>query len=147
MVGQGVPLSWIESFGIPQTLIEKVYNKMYYGNIQKYFEEEKEEEKETIEYNIKDKLQEKDYYYNKKSTTTQIYIRLKYLYSFNEDYYNNKNNIVTDFEFLKNNLKFYQIFKPAIKKFIIHNKQKICRIIEKVESGEKVTKQNIQRIK
>jgi len=127
-------------------IIEKIYNEMYYGNLSKYFQEEPEEEKETVKYNIKDELQEKDYYYNKKSTITQIYIRLKYLYNFNKKE-DNKENTITDFEFLKNNLKFYQIFKPALIKFISNNKQNVEGIIENIENQSNKEQENIRRIK
>lgn len=127
-------------------VIEKIYNEMYYGNLEEYFHQKHEEEKATIKYNIKDELQEKDYYYNKKSTITQIYIRLKYLYNFNEDV-NNKEKIITDFEFLKNNLKFYEIFKPALRKFINNNKQNIEKIIENIENQTNQEQEYIRRIK
>ncbi len=131
----------IKEYGI----IEKIYNDMYYGNIQKYFKIEPEEEKETVIYKIKDKLQEKDYYFNKKSTITQIYIRLKYLYDFHNEYYINKKEIGIDFDFLKNNLKFYQIFKDAIKKYTKENKENIEDIINTLSKKEE--KEYIQRIK
>ena len=126
-------------------IIERIYNDMYYGNIQKYFEKEIEEEPETIEYRIKEEPQEKEYYYNKKSTKTQIYIRLKYLYDFHNEYYVNKKEIGIDFDLLKNNLKFYQIFKEAIKKYIKENKENIEHIINTI--SEEKEREYIQKIK
>lgn len=119
------------------TPIEKEFTDMYYGNLQEYFEIEQETEKETKVYNIKDELQEKDYYYNKKSTITQIYIRLNYLYNFYTEYYINKKDINIDFEFLKNNLKFYQIFKEAIKKYTVDNNERITQIIDSLSDSNK----------
>lgn len=126
-------------------IIERIYNDMYYGNIQKYFEKEIEEEPETIEYRIKEEPQEKEYYYNKKSTKTQIYIRLKYLYDFHNEYYVNKKEIGIDFDLLKNNLKFYQIFKEALKKYIKENKENIEHIINTI--SEEKEREYIQKIK
>ena len=124
--------------------IEKEFMNMYYGNLQDYFESEIEEEKETKIYNIKDELQEKEYYYNKKSTITQIYTRLRYLYNFYREYYVNKKDINIDFEFLKNNLKFYQIFKEAIKKYTEDNKKRITQIIDELSEENR---EYIQKIK
>ena len=125
--------------------IEETYTHMYYGNIEKYFEIEPDKEKETIVYNLKDELQEKEYYYNPKSTIRQIYIRLKYIYDFYTEYYINKKDIPVDFEFSNNNLKFYRIFKSAIKKYISENKNTIEQTINSLAIIEE--KENIQRTK
>ncbi len=126
--------------------IEKIYSEMYYGNIQNYFTQEQEEEKATIKYNIKDELQEKDYYYNKRSTITQIYIRLKYL----NDYYEKRSRdekIQMDTEFLKNNLKFYNLFKSAVIKYTKENKEIIENIINNIQNKDNIKEEHIQRIK
>ena len=125
--------------------IEETYTTMYYGNLEEYFETEPKKEKETIVYNPKDELQEKEYYYNPKSTIRQIYIRLKYIYDFYTEYYINKKDIPVDFEFSNNNLKFYRIFKNAIKKYISENKNTIEQTINSLAIIEE--KENIQRTK
>jgi hypothetical protein len=125
--------------------IEETYTNMYYGNIEKYFEIEPVKEKATVVYNMKDELKEKEYYYNQKSTIRQIYVRLKYIYDFYTEYYINKKDVPIDFEFLNNNLKFYRIFKNAIKKYIKNNKEKIEQIINSLTIIEE--KEYIQRTK
>ena len=101
--------------------------------------------KALIVYNPKDELQEKEYYYNPKSTIRQIYIRLKYIYDFYIEYYVNKKDIPIDFEFSNNNLKFYRIFKNAIKKYMNENKNIIEQTINSLTVIEE--KENIQKTK
>ena len=115
------------------TKIEEIYTSMYYGNISEYFEEKQEEEKDTIVYNIKDEIPEKEYYYNPKSTITQIYVRLKYIY----DYYANKKNTLIDSDFLETNFKFYQVFKEPIQKYMNEKKELIEQTINSLVTEQK----------
>lgn len=117
--------------------IEEVRTSMYYGNISEYFEETQEEEKETIVYNIKDEISEKEYYYNPKSTIYQIYVRLKYIYDFHTEFYINKKDMPIDFDFLETNFKFYHVFKEPIKKYMNDKKEQIEQIINSLVTEQK----------
>ncbi len=117
--------------------IEEVYTSMYYGNISEYFEEKQEEEKDTIIYNIKDEIPEKEYYYNPKSTITQIYVRLKYIYDFYIEFYINKKDMPIDFDFLETNFKFYQVFKEPIQKYMNDKQESIEQIINSLVTEQK----------
>ena len=83
-----------------------------------YFDKIEEEiEAPTKIYIPKSELSGKDYYYNEKTTITQIYNRIKSIY----DYYKEYKNENSFFNFDKN-IVFYQKFKNAIKKYNEKNK-------------------------
>lgn len=129
--------------------IEKLYNEMYYGNIKEYFKEEEKKEEEPIKVYTKQETYQKDYYFNKKSTITQIYIILKYIYDFYKTYYIEKKDIYIDFDFVKNNLEFYQLFKEPIKEYLKNNYENINATIKELEekNSENPEANQIRRIK
>ena len=121
--------------------IENLYNMMYYGNLSNYFEaEEKTKELPTKEYK-KEITPTKDIYFNKKSTITQIYIRVKYLYE-----EPNKPEKL-DNEILNNIIEFYKKFKQPIKKFIDENYESIINTLKEIEKPEQIEQTKIQRTK
>ena len=121
--------------------IENLYNMMYYGNLSNYFEEEEQaKELPTKEYK-KEIKPTKDIYFNKKSTITQIYIRVKYLYE-----EPNKPEKL-DNEILNNIIEFYKKFKQPIKKFIDENYELIINTLKEIEEPEQIEQTRIQRTK
>lgn len=121
--------------------IENLYNMMYYGNLSNYFEaEEQTKELPTKEYK-KEIKPTKDIYFNKKSTITQIYIRVKYLYE-----EPNKPEKL-DNEILNNIIEFYKKFKQPIKKFIDENYESIINTLKEIEKPEQIEQTKIQRTK
>jgi len=120
--------------------IEDLYNMMYYGNLSKYFEEEQEKELPTKEYK-KEEKPIKDIYFNKKSTITQIYIRVKYLCEGT-----NKKEKLDD-EILNSIIEFYKKFKKPIENFIDENYEIIINILKEIEEPEKIEQTKIQRTK
>lgn len=98
--------------------LEEKYMEIYSGNLSIYFDKIEEEiEAPTKIYIPKSELSGKDYYYNEKTTITQIYNRIKSIY----DYYKEYKNENSFFNFDKN-IVFYQKFKNAIKKYNEKNK-------------------------
>ena len=126
-------ISIIEKY--KQINIEEKYMEMYSGNLSIYIDKKEDDEIEppTKIYTPKTELLEKDYYYNEKTTITQIYTRIKSIYN----YYRNS---IPDSK-LEKNIKFFEKFKQAIYKYNEKNKQLISTLLampkEKNELSQK----------
>ena len=107
--------------------IQKKYMEMYCGNLSKYFEPEEIIEQPIKIYKPKEELEEKEYYYNKQTTITQIYIRIKYLYDFYTE--KDKSEYFLNSEFIEKNTKFFEKFRKAIVAYNQENKNFINSLL------------------
>lgn len=121
--------------------IEEKYIELYCGNLSEYFEtNQTEEEPETKIYKPKEEILEKDYYYNKQTTITQIYIRIKYIHDFYNEENNNKFFLSKDF--VEKNIEFFKRFKKVLITYNRENQNFINKLsmIQKTNEQKQKTK-------